>query len=279
MVIATVAHRPHVFTMAALVASAICAAAARAEVVSLDGIWQAEVAQDAQGDAMPAAFMRTIPVPGHWPLMKPSAPCGKKEALWCRTTWKAPAAIPPRATLRIGMASFGTTIFVNGKKAGFFPYNFVPSETDIRPFLKAGAENEIVVRIGNAWTQNSKGAPMAHTGKDNERFNYYPGITDSVKLFLSDWPAIKRLETAADLEKGIVNVRATVTNGAPKAVSAKIVAIVGSDRSVASPMQRQECRFTGADLAPGAVRPRRFAAHAVGVPSRRQEAVGGNRPR
>ena len=89
------AHRPHVFTVAVLVATAICAAAARAEVVSLDGIWQAEVAQDAQGDAMPAAFTRTIPVPGHWPLMKPSAPCGKKETLWCRTTWKAPAAIPP----------------------------------------------------------------------------------------------------------------------------------------------------------------------------------------
>ena len=169
MMIATVAHRPHVFTVAVLVATAICAATARAEVVSLDGIWQAEVAQDAQGDALPAAFTRTIPVPGHWPLMKPSAPCGKKEALWCRTTWKVPDAIPPRATLRIGMASFGTTVFVNGKRAGFLPYNFVPSETDIRPFLKAGAENEIVVRLGNAWMQNSKGAPMAHTGKDNER--------------------------------------------------------------------------------------------------------------
>ena len=73
------------------VAVSVCAAA-RAEVISLDGTWQAEIAQDAQGDAMPAAFMRTIPVPGHWPLMKPSAPCGKKEALWCRTTWKAPPA-------------------------------------------------------------------------------------------------------------------------------------------------------------------------------------------
>ena len=95
MMIVTVVHRPHVFTVAVLVATAICAATARAEVVSLDGIWQAEVAQDAQGDAMPAAFTRTIPVPGHWPLMKPSVPCGKKETLWCRTTWKAPTAIPP----------------------------------------------------------------------------------------------------------------------------------------------------------------------------------------
>ena len=48
-----------------------------------------------------------------------------------------------KITQRIGKASFGTTVFVNGKKAGFFPYNFVASETDIRPFLKPGAENEI----------------------------------------------------------------------------------------------------------------------------------------
>ena len=240
-------------------AACACVAAVRAEVVSLDGTWQAEVVADAQGDVMPAAFTRTIPVPGHWPLMKPAMPCGKTEALWCRTTWKAPAAIPPRVTLRIGMASFGTTVFVNGKKAGFFPYNFVPSETDIRPFLKANAENEIVVRLGNAWTQNAKGAPMAHTGKDNERFNYYPGITDSVKLLLSDWPAVKRLETRADLEKGTVHVRAAITNGSPRAVSAKIVAIVGSDRSVASPMKRQECSVPGADLAPGEGREVEFA--------------------
>ena len=76
----------------ALQIATVAYAAARAEVVSLDGMWQAEVAQDAQGDAMPAAFTRTIPVPGHWPLMKPSVPCGKKEALWYRTTWKAPPA-------------------------------------------------------------------------------------------------------------------------------------------------------------------------------------------
>ena len=52
----TMARRSHVFAVAAL---AVCAMAARAEVVSLDGTWQSEVVQDAQGDAMPAAFTRT----------------------------------------------------------------------------------------------------------------------------------------------------------------------------------------------------------------------------
>jgi hypothetical protein len=116
-----------------------------AATISLDGTWQAEAVPEALGEAIPAAFTRTIPVPGHWPLMKPAVKDNMTDALWCRTTWKAPAELPPRVTLRIGKASFGTTVFVNGKKAGFFPYNFVASETEIRPFLKPGAENEIVV--------------------------------------------------------------------------------------------------------------------------------------
>ena len=233
---------------------AACAAVAIAiagygETVSLDGTWQAEPMPEAEGDALPATFTHTIPVPGHWPLMSPAAASGKTDALWCRTTWKAPSQIPPRATLRIGKASFGTTVFVNGEKVGFFPYNFVASEFDIRPFLKPGAENEIVVRLGNGWAQNTAGKPMVHGGKDGERLNYYQGITDSVSLLLSGWPAIKRLETAADIEKGIVNVRATVTNGAAEAVSARLAADVGRDSVVVA----------GADLASGEEREITFA--------------------
>ena len=82
----TMARCSHLFAVVALV---VCAATARAEVVSLDGMWQAEVAQDAQGDAMPAAFTRTIPVPGHWPLMKPSAPYGGEARR--RVTVRVPA--------------------------------------------------------------------------------------------------------------------------------------------------------------------------------------------
>lgn len=92
----------------------MAAVAGHAETVSLDGTWQAEPAPEARGDVPPAAFTHAIPVPGHWPLMSPAAASGKTDALWCRTTWKAPAEIPPRVTLRIGKASFGTTVFVNG---------------------------------------------------------------------------------------------------------------------------------------------------------------------
>ena len=54
-----------VICVVAQVATVACAAV-RAEVVSLDGTWQAEVAPDAQGETLPTAFTRTIPVPAKW---------------------------------------------------------------------------------------------------------------------------------------------------------------------------------------------------------------------
>ena len=171
-----------------------------AATVSLDGTWQAEAVPEARGEVIPAAFTRTIPVPGHWPLMKPAVKDNMSDALWCRTTWEAPTELPPRVTLRIGKASFGTTMFVNGKRAGFFPYNFIASETEIRPFLMpAPKTRSCVVRLGNAWLQNGKGRTMAHSGCDPERFHYYQGITDSVTLLLSGWPAVRRLDLCDEM--------------------------------------------------------------------------------
>ena len=90
---------------------------------------------------------------------------------------------------------------------------------------------------------------MVHSGRDPERFNYYQGITDSVKLLLSGWPAVERLDTCADIEKGVVHVRAAVTNGSDRAVSAKLAAEVGSN-AVDVP---------GGNLAPGEGREVEFA--------------------
>lgn len=73
-----IARHRNVKSLFTVVVAAI-ALVAEAEVVSLDGTWQAEVVQDAHGDALPVAFTRTIPVPGHWPLTRwESAPGDKK---------------------------------------------------------------------------------------------------------------------------------------------------------------------------------------------------------
>ncbi len=197
--------------------------------VSLNGIWDAAIQSDANSDAIPMAFNHKIPVPGLWMLMTPAEEYSPTGALWYRTTYRAPKRLPPRVVLRIAKAEFGRTIFVNGEKVDYYPYNFSASETDIRPYLKPDAENEIVVRVKSAADVLSDGSPTAHNGSDYERHHYYRGIYDSVTIIESGWPAVRNIETCADLERGVVKVRATLLNGSASPVSGFVKFSVGRD--------------------------------------------------
>jgi len=204
--------------------------AEKRNVVSLNGEWDAAIAADANSDIIPNLFDHKIRVPGHWPLLSPEADFHESGALWYRTTYRAPKKLPPRIILRIAKAQFGRTIYVNGKKADFYPYNFSSSETDISKYVKAGAENEIVVRVKSASDALTDGSPTAHNGSDYERLHYYPGIYDSVTIIESGWPAIKNIETHADLERGVVKVRATLVNGSNRSTDAEVSFTVGSEK-------------------------------------------------
>ena len=212
--------------------------------MSLNGVWEAAVVADADSDSIPSVFDRRIPVPGHFPLLTPEAPYSTTGALWYRTSYKAPEQLPPRVILRIAKAEFGRTIFINGVKADFYPYNFSASETDIRPYLKAGEDNEIVVRVKSVEDVLSDGSPVAHNGSDYERLHYYPGIFDSVTLFESGWPAVKDIETRADLEKESVLARATLYNGGETPVEGTVSFSVG----------RRTVKVRGTTLSPGETR-------------------------
>ena len=210
--------------------------------VSLDGLWSVSYSSYTD-DQIPPVFGSKIPVPGHWPLIQPPFPCPKRGALWCRTSYRAPKVLPPRVVLRIGKAQFGRTVFINGKKAGFYPYNFSSSEMDIRPFLRAGETNDVIVRV-KMMPSALQDKPVAHIGQDAERHNYYPGIYDSVSVIESGWPAIIHLDVASDLERGVAQVRVKLTNGAKETVPSDLVLSVG-EASV---------RVTGAALGPGETR-------------------------
>ena len=197
--------------------------------VSLNGMWDAAIRADANSDVIPVNFDHKIPVPGLWMLMTPEEEYSPTGALWYRTTYHTPKRLPPRVVLRIAKAEFGRTVFVNGKKVDFYPYNFSASETDIRPFLKPGGENEIVVRVKSAADALTDGSPIAHNGSDYERHTYQKGIYDSVTVIESGWPAITNIETCAELERGVVRVRATLLNASTSVVSGDVKFSVGSD--------------------------------------------------
>lgn len=229
---------------------AVSSAGETRQTISLNGEWEAAPVQDADSDRIPEVFGHRIPVPGHWPLMTPEEAYSPHGALWYRTRWRAPRDLPPRAVLRIAKAAFGRTVFVNGVKADFYPYNFSASETDIRPYLKPGEDNEIVVRVKSVADVLSDGSPAAHNGGDYERLHYYPGIYDDVTLILSGWPAVTNLETRADLDRGLVIVRATLYNGGDAPVSGSVTFLVDRARKgvEGAPLAAGETRQVTAEV-------------------------------
>lgn len=47
-------------------------------------------------------------------------------------------------------------VFVNGEKAGERPYGYIPFTVDISPFVKAGEENVVTVKVDNSEVPNSR---------------------------------------------------------------------------------------------------------------------------
>lgn len=197
--------------------------------ISLNGMWDVALTPNGQSDVIPEVFDHRIPVPGIWSLLEPAEEYRKNGAMWYKTTYQAPKKLPPRVTLRIAKAEFGRTIFINGEKVDFYPYNFSASETDIRPYLKPGAENEIVVRVKSAADVLTDGSTIALNGNDYERLTYQMGLYDDVNIIESGWPAVRNIETCADLERGVVKVRATLFNGSASPVNGLVKFSVGHD--------------------------------------------------
>ncbi|MBR5661057.1 MAG: discoidin domain-containing protein [Bacteroidales bacterium] len=240
----------YLMIMIVLVAFAGCAGNDVRRTLSLNGIWEAAIASEADSDEIPTTFDYQIPVPGHFPLLTPEVDYSTHGALWYRTTYKAPRNLPSRVILRIAKAEYGRTIFINGEKADFYPYNFSASETEIRPYLKAGQDNEIVVRVKSVEDVLTDGSPVAHNGSDYERMHYYPGIYDSVTILESGWPAVTRIETRADLDRGAVNVRATIFNGGDTHADGAVRFAVGRNKVKAkeAPLQPGETRQVNVEI-------------------------------
>jgi beta-galactosidase len=184
-------------------------------VIALDGTWQI-----AEGNMtnIPAAFDRTVPVPGLVSLATPAfdAPGPKvvqrdgipqkdpkREAFWYRRTFSVGGPMPGVAELKIAKAMFGTRVFLNGKLLGDHAPCFTPGYFDAKDALKAG-ENELIVRVGADRDAVGRAYP---DGFDFEKERYIPGIFDSVKLILSGTPNIVNVQVAPDLSNRLAHVR------------------------------------------------------------------------
>ena len=189
-------------------------------VISLDGSWQI-----AEGNLTnePAAFHRTVPVPGLVDMAKPQflepgPKVGKRDrlpqkdprrdAFWYRRTFTVAGPVPAVATLKIAKAMFGTRVFLNGELLGDHAPCFTPGYFDAKAALKTG-KNELIVRVG----ADRDAVGRAHPdGFDFEKERYIPGIFDSVTLILSGTPNFESVQVAPDIANGVARVRAQVRN-------------------------------------------------------------------
>jgi len=193
--------------------------------VSLDGAWQVA---EGRLDVRPEKFDHSVPVPGlldqavpafespgatvpvekrgeiHWP------DDSRREAFWYRRTFTVDEAVPAVAVLKVGKATYGTKVWLNGRAVGEHMPCFTSGYFDLKPVLKGnGQQNELVIRVGSA------PAALPHSvmnGYDFEKCRYIPGIYDSVELILSGTPNVANVQAVPLLEQKAVRVVAEIAN-------------------------------------------------------------------
>jgi beta-galactosidase len=216
----------------AIAAALLCQAAtgltappAPRSVLLLDGTWQIA---EGKMEQVPAAFDRTVPVPGLASLAVPAfaEPPGpkvadrrrvsqkdpKRDAFWYRRVFQFDQPVPAVAVLKVHKAMFGTRVILNGQVLGDHLPSFTPGYFNAKPALKTG-QNEWLIRVGADRDAVGPGVP---SGFDFEKERYIPGVFDSVELILSGTPHFTQVQAVPDITAKAVRVQAVLRNaGAP----------------------------------------------------------------
>jgi len=227
-------------------------------VLSLDGVWQ--IAEGTM-DRPPAAFDRTVPVPGLVSLASPAfvPPPGPpvkdrgqvaqkdpaRDAFWYRRTFALGQPVPEAARLKVRKAMYGAQVILNGVVLGYHAPSFTPGYFDAGAALRP-AENVLLIRVGA--DRDAVTAAVA-SGFDFEKERYIPGIFDSVELILSGTPHILQAQAAPDVAGRSVRVQAVLRNdGAPARRSVDFVVREAKSGRTAGRTRSPETAFpTGAE--------------------------------
>jgi hypothetical protein len=204
-------------------------------VIDLNGDWQFDQTVNA---FPPVKFTRTIPVPGLVHLATPAiADYNKffKRATWVeakeehnlynidytpRYSWyKKKVSIPANlegreATITIKKSQYVTQVYVNGIDMGTSMACYTPVEFPITAALKYGAENEILIKVGDrVWLPSE-----AAGGTDKEKEHYLPGIWDDVLLSFTGKLRINRLLVLPSVAEKKITVKTQLRNLYPSQI-------------------------------------------------------------
>ncbi|MDR3268106.1 MAG: hypothetical protein LBT83_03460, partial [Tannerella sp.] len=200
-----------------LIATAACMcsfaqAAESRQVIHLNGEWQFAKTEG----ALPTVYHSVVQVPGLVDLAKPSVDTAgvlyKDGWYWHKRTFSMTGSGFDVVQLKIFKAKYHTKVYVNGQYAGENYYCFTPSYFDIKPFLKAGQTNEIVIGVG-CKDQLPDTIP---NGNDYEKTRYIPGIYDNVEITCSNKPFIDNIQCVPDIKNGKLRVVAEIETESSK---------------------------------------------------------------
>ena len=179
-------------------------------VINLNGTWEFDQTLNA---FPPAKFTRKIPVPGLIHLAeprieeydkffkRPDKPESKEQYnlynldytprySWYRRTVFIPKELEnSEGVISVKKSQYVTQIFINGIDMGTSMACYTPIEFPVNKAVKFGAENEILIRVGERTWLPAEAAG----GTDKEKEHYLPGIWDDVYLSFTGKERINRL--------------------------------------------------------------------------------------
>jgi hypothetical protein len=176
-------------------------------VLNLNGEWQIT---KTQGE-LPETYSSVAPVPGLVDLAVPALDTAgtvyrDSSWYWHKRSFDVTDIAFDVIRLKVFKARYHTKVYVNGRFAGENFYCFTPSYFDLKPFLKAGQPNELLIGVGSK-TELPDSIP---NGNDYEKIKYIPGIYDNVEITFSNRPFIDNIQCVPDVVNGKLRVVAEI---------------------------------------------------------------------
>jgi hypothetical protein len=138
--------------------------------------------------------------------VKVGIPGQKRNYFWYRKEFELKEK-KDLVLLKINKAQFGTSVWVNGERAGTHLGCFTSGQFDITEHVKMSGKNELMVRIGAHPGALPHWAP---SGSDYEKPKWTPGIYDEVSLIVTDYPFISNVQIAPDIHQSIITVQSKI---------------------------------------------------------------------
>lgn len=209
------------------------------KIANLNGFW--EIEESISADNTPAQFQHKVQVPGlvntavpgfegvdkfygkeyytnYWvqpglvkldinpDTMKIGHSFQKRNYFWYRKTFESQAGFEA-VILKINKAQFGTTVWINGNKAGEYNGCFTAQYYNISTLLKKKGDNEVIIRIG---AHPGVLPPSVPAGNDYEKRHWTPGIYDDVSVIFTNYPYIETVQVAPDIHKNEIAVQSLI---------------------------------------------------------------------